>query len=185
MWGSNLKPQDQESRAPPTESARAPSALPSKFQIHISLLLLNFVIVCLSGMAIYYLSFYILALYIPFLNLVNGITTSVKIIKKSNLVGLNKYYFTLHEVGSLYSQESREIQSKGKGLQAVIEKMQAGNKEETLCLSWLAGTVYLTLFGTIKEQESKSRARVVLAFGDCLDIACFWPGEAFMGVGIV
>lgn len=86
-------------------------------------------------MAIYYLSFYILAIYIRFLRVVNGITTSVKIIKESNLVGLNKYYFTLHEVGSLYSQESRELQSKGKGLQAVIEKMQAGNKEETLRLS--------------------------------------------------
>ena len=71
-------------------------------------------------MAIYYLSFYILALYILFLNLVNGTIISVKIIKESNLVDLNKYYFTLHNVGSLYSQEYRELQSKEKGLQPVI-----------------------------------------------------------------
>lgn len=60
-----------------------------------------------------------LTLYILFLNLVNGIITNVKIIKENNLVDPNKFYVTPYEVGSLYSQESRELQSKGKGLQAL------------------------------------------------------------------
>lgn len=62
------------------------------------------------------------------LGIIDNSIPCVKIIKENNLVYLSKFYFTLHEGGSLHSQESRKLQNKGKGL-------QAGNKEEALGLS--------------------------------------------------
>lgn len=68
------------------------------------------------------------------------------------IVDLSKFYFTHHEVGSLHSQESRELQNKGK-------RLQVGNKEEALSLCWLAGVAYLTLFHKFKKQGNKYRAQ--------------------------
>lgn len=111
---------------------------------------------------------YLLHWLLPFLFLLNGIITNIKIIKENNLVDLNKFYFTFHEAGSLYSQESTELQSKGERLHALVKRGQQEARRKYLAeIDW--PKLYIWLYSErSRNKEVSAEPRAGLVFGNWL-----------------